>query len=286
MARTRSKNPAAVVLGESGGKAAAGATASAQIAENARGAKRTDPQGGKGAVGAGEEKQRKKEGAVSGRSTRLPSPNCVVRVGGGRGFVIVHRVKVPKPPQRRKLRIRKFVEHRLIVTAAHCLPKLPPPHRASYVSERTFGNLLASLDGSKKEICADCLFVDPVADIAVLGCPVEQELGDEADAYHALTEDAPVLRIGNARSGPGWVLSLEGQWVPSKVELLSAMGGASLTIDPTKPGMSGSPILNDAGRAIGIVAIGSTFVSASGPREWGQPMLMRSLPGWLCNTHT
>jgi len=286
MSRTRSKNPATVVLRRSGGKAAVRAAAQAQIAENAQGAKRTGPQGGKGAVGAGEEKQGQKKGAANEKNTRLPSPNCVVKVDDGRGFIIVHRVKVPKPPQRLKLRIRKFVKHRLIVTAAHCLPKLPPPHRASYVSERTFGKLLASLDRSKKDISAECLFVDPVADIAVLGCPDEQELGDEADAYHELTDGTPVVRIGDARSGPGWVLSLEGQWVPSQVELFSGIGGASLTIDPTKPGMSGSPILNDAGRAIGIVAVGSAKASASGGREGPQPILMRNLPGWLCKIHT
>ena len=42
------------------------------------------------------------------------------------------------------------------------------------------------------------------------GCPDNQQLGDEADAYHELTDNVPVLRIGNARSGRGWVLALDG----------------------------------------------------------------------------
>lgn len=214
---------------------------------------------------------------MNARNANLPGPDCVVKVGAGRGFIIEYRVKRQKLPQLKLLglRQRKFIERRLIVTAAHCLPNLPPPHRASFTEERTFAKLLASLDRKEKDIWAECLFVDPVADIAVLGCPDEQGLSDEADAYHALTDVRPVVQVANARSGLGWVLSLDCHWVRTNVELCSGIWGASLTIDRTKGGMSGSPILDDAGQAIGIVAVGG------GEREDLQPILTRSLPGWL-----
>lgn len=119
--------------------------------------------------------------------------------------------------------MRKYIEHRVIVTAAHCLPKLPRAHAASYVSDRTFGNLLVSLDGNNTDVWAECLFVDPVADIALLECPDPQDLDEQSDVYHALLENTPILRIGWARSGPGWVLSLDGAWVPTRLELFEAL---------------------------------------------------------------
>jgi hypothetical protein len=42
--------------------------------------------------------------------------------------------------------------------------------------------LLAPL-GKKPAIWGQCLFTDPVADIAVLGSPDEQSLSKEAEAY-------------------------------------------------------------------------------------------------------
>jgi hypothetical protein len=217
----------------------------------------------------------------------LPSPACVVKVGKGRGFIIRHRVKIPPSsnPTHSTVQRNSFVDYRLVVTAAHCLPKLPPAHALAFNSDKTY-KLLGSLDGSKSGIWAECLFANPVADIAVLDRPGDQELGDEADAYAALTDDAPVLRIGEAQSGSGWVLALDSHWVRTTLNVFVSMGGGtSLFIDATEPGMSGSPILNDAGLAVGIVVVGSERVSKNGERKnertGPQPMLTRDLPGWL-----
>ena len=73
---------------------------------------------------------------------------------------------------------------RVVITAAHCLPELPPPHRASYTKERTYADFLSPL-GQEPTVWAECLFVDPVSDLAVFGSPDNQELSDEADAYEA-----------------------------------------------------------------------------------------------------
>src|SRR2546430_297193 len=95
----------------------------------------------------------------------------------------------------KKSRVRKR-SRRVVVTAAHCLPNLPPAHASSYTEDRTYPKLLSSLDGAKKDIWAECMFVNPVADIAVLGKPDDQVVPDEADAYDALAENAPVFKIG------------------------------------------------------------------------------------------
>ncbi len=214
--------------------------------------------------------------------------DCVVKVGGGRGFIVVHRVKVPPLKVRLKPTRLKFVsvlEHRLVVTAAHCLPHLPPAHASSFYSDRTYGGLLASLDDSKTNVWAECLFADPVADIAVLGCPDQQQLYEEASAYDSLTEGVSFLRIGKPKRGLGWVLSLDGHWIRSRLDIFSGLSGVILAIDPTEAGMSGSPILNDAGQAIGAISIGAETTSANGERKntrsGPQPILASNLPGWL-----
>src|SRR5262249_33780272 len=111
--------------------------------------------------------------------------SAVLRVRGGRGFVV------------RRPNHRGHGE-RIVVTAAHCLPSLPPCHPwRSESHESTYKRLIGPL-GAKPTVWAHCLFADPVADIAVLGQPDNQDLSDEADAYDQLVESMETLAIGNA----------------------------------------------------------------------------------------
>jgi hypothetical protein len=70
---------------------------------------------------------------------KRPSPSCVVKVGGGRGFIIEQRISTTaiKPKRIGKLRLPPFVERRRVITAAHCLPNLPPAISAAFSCERT-----------------------------------------------------------------------------------------------------------------------------------------------------
>src|SRR6516162_9140712 len=76
--------------------------------------------------------------------------DAILKVGDGRGFVVAlhHHVNG---------------EERVIITAAHCLPKVPPPHPARYLQECTYGRLLGPL-GGKRTVWAECLFADVMAD--------------------------------------------------------------------------------------------------------------------------
>lgn len=49
-------------------------------------------------------------------------------------------------------------------------------------------------------VWVECLFVDPIGDIAVLGRPDEQELSEEADRYEELCNQVAVLSISDAQS--------------------------------------------------------------------------------------
>src|SRR6516225_10006823 len=97
----------------------------------------------------------------------------VITAGSGRGFVV------------------EGPGERLVITAAHCLPFLPPALPALGIEARTYGSLRA-LRGEAPHAWAVCRFVDPIADIAVLGAPD----APHADDYKALTATAAALPIG------------------------------------------------------------------------------------------
>lgn len=170
---------------------------------------------------------------------------------------------------------------RPVITAAHCLPKLPPAHGASYTKERTYAEILGPL-GHKRTVWAECVFADPIADLAVLKAPDDQELAEKADAYERLVEAAlplpitdialirlpiilPSTRLGTITSesmtvlgppswqGRAWVLSLDERWFSCAV----SAGNRGLNIpeatERIEGGMSGSPIVSEEGRAMGAL---------------------------------
>jgi hypothetical protein len=194
--------------------------------------------------------------------------SAVLRVGDGRGFVVGCRHHFG------------FVE-RIVITAAHCLEAaklangtqgLPPCHPARHLPEQTYPSLLGPL-GTEPTVWAACLFVDPIADIAVVGQPDNQALSDKAEAYDQLVDDMEALVIADAPvqgvevktflddqiktptpgKGPARVLSLDGHWLDGR----GSRRGGTLAFEPEElfvGGMSGSPILDASGAAIAVVS--------------------------------
>ena len=91
---------------------------------------------------------------------------AVVAVDGRRGFIIEATLD--------------HIQGRLIVTAAHCLPRLPPALATASAEERTYPKLLGPLGKRRPQVSAECVFADPVADIAVLAAPDDQQRWEEA----------------------------------------------------------------------------------------------------------
>lgn len=184
----------------------------------------------------------------------------ILRVGDGRGFVVPSRCE-------------NFGNACAVITAAHCLKQLPPPHPGRYTEEATYARILGPLNAAKPEIWAECLFVDPINDIAVLGCPDEQEFSEQADAYHELMDDAPEFMISAPPQEGGepsfQLLALDGKWVEASMKIFRC----SLSLRSSskiKCGMSGSPIIDANGKAIALVSTDNF-----------NPILAQCLPVWL-----
>lgn len=221
---------------------------------------------------------------------------AIVRVGDGRGFILEATKKLgpyeDKPG---------FLNYRIVVTTAHCLPFIPPCQVVTNISERTYRKILGPLDTRKCKVWAECLFVDPIGDFAVLGSPDDKILHEQAENYQALMgqvghegyqrdspDPVPALRMGGvpSRKSLVWVLSLDRKWVQ-----LSAKGTVLMDSDRhLRAGMSGSPILNNHGKVWGVLclkaagpqdfsrlSVPSSFKDTSGPN----PDLKSYLPRWL-----
>jgi hypothetical protein len=185
---------------------------------------------------------------------------------------------------------------------------VPPPHLARDLAEYTFEKLLARL-GEKPSTSAECKFVDTIADIAVLGAPDGQELAAEAQAYEEMTEALPAIALAAPPTTSerearrllmdetadeafekrpfekryeeylkllecrAWLLSLDGRWFECPAFYGDRMLAVENKAGQVVGGMSGSPVISDAGAAIALVSTGSEPLKCPG--------LVDSLPGWL-----
>jgi hypothetical protein len=178
---------------------------------------------------------------------------------------------------------------RYIITAAHCLPRsrYPSPHLANSTVELTFPKIISPLGSKRREhmIWAELCVLSLADDVAVFAEPDGQVLCDEHDRYEAVTEQA--MRVGRSpvahpphewiveHETPAWFLSFDGEWQSCTVH----NGGRFLEIsdgaDCIKSGMSGEPIIDVNGAAIGLMS-----TSGSGGVNM-HPSLTDCLPPWL-----
>ena len=190
----------------------------------------------------------------------------VIQVGDGRGFIVESQDAI----------------NSWIITATHCLPTLPPAHPGAIWSG-TYKNLLGPLDGERR-VWAECVFADPVADIAVLTGPDDQELSDKAAAFvELILKPSKAFRV-KAPSKTRlrvWLLTPANVWTSCQAELVCeslSIRGANQGI---VGGMSGSPILDDEGDAIGLVSTSGGAPDTVHTAGDVEPCLREALPGWL-----
>ena len=168
----------------------------------------------------------------------------------------------------------------VVITAAHCLPHQPPAVAIAGEGERTYMALLAPPQETPS-IPALCIFVDAVADIAVLAASDD----DISEAFIRLTtavKPLPVARTANqppTQWQPAQLIALDGAWFPCCIQGRALSENAR----PIEGGMSGSPILDTRGRAIGVVT-SSCESDLADVTHGPQAILYDDLPARLCRS--
>ena len=175
------------------------------------------------------------ERAKRGRKTDREWNGAVIAVGSWHGFVV------------------QGVYDRFVVTAAHCLPRLPPCNVGEYDRECLYPSLLGP-PGGQQTVAAACCFADPISDIAVLRAPNSVQYAVEFGQFVHLTDAATPLSIAEPpEASLGRIPSPDSSW-SSHVVCLA--GGRLLIIgdlDKILVEMSGVPIISDQRKAIGVL---------------------------------
>jgi hypothetical protein len=209
-------------------------------------------------------------GLVLRDAAALNAKRAVVRVGNGRGFIV-----------------SAGEYDRYVITAAHCVPfdQLPLAHLANDATNLTFENIIGQLDAERQTICGELCVFNLCDDLAVFSAPDNQELSGECELFEQFTAAAMIIgyppamvesyKWADVAGAAAWVLSLVGEWQECKLH----NGGRFLTLDKNATidgGMSGSPIINEHGAAVGVISTGS-----SGFGDNVNSVLTDCLPPWL-----
>lgn len=179
---------------------------------------------------------------------------AIVKVGKGRGFIV------------------QGDRDRYVITTNYSLPFVSPCDPGSELW--TF--FIGGVENEASDILGECLFVDPIADIAVLGAPGNPE---HWEAFSKFVWSRPPISVGDAKfESKALLLSPDGHWQSCS----AGHNGGRLWISDAVNGivgaMSGSPIMLDDRTAVGVVNCYEELKSTQG---FSNARLAINLPGWL-----
>ncbi len=176
-----------------------------------------------------------------------------------------------------------LVPNNMILTAAHCI--LYNTEGQMALGEYFLEDVL-TITGKIK---VTPIAVEPVSDIAVLGQIDGQESPEDMSTYNDFSKgiipiplcfDDYIIR----EPFPVHVYTHKGKWIKGEA-MLCTKNGEQLWVDfseQIEPGSSGSPIVNDAGKLVGIVSH-SSFNEGQSNSDGLAPRPHLVLPVWICN---
>jgi hypothetical protein len=174
----------------------------------------------------------------------LDDINAVLTVGDGRGLVITHKRHIG----------RYVVSERCVITAAHCLPRLPVIH-----GEPGWGNWDTTYQ-SLPRLAVSRPYgrnASLLSRSAILPYSGSQIIRRFLNPPRPMTNWSVTLLKTIAIPGKeGWLLSLDGIWLRCTV----SFSGPALALTNMEglftAGMSGSPIVSPEGAAVGVACLG------------------------------
>jgi hypothetical protein len=118
-------------------------------------------------------------------------------------------------------------------------------------------------------------------DVAVLGAPDSQSLHEHAVAYETLVTSCKPLSIGGGMDwdmpAPASLIALDGHLIHCATRCVGGPLWIEDLAEPIVGGMSGLPVLDQAGVAIGVISESSEENGIVG--QGNAPRLVVSLPG-------
>jgi hypothetical protein len=172
-----------------------------------------------------------------------------------------------------------LIEGGLLLTAAHCTDFDCKGRMAlGYYS-------LHKLSSGNRNLKAVILAVEPVSDIAVLGSPDEQALPDEAAALEEFSYQVVPVRLQRTppKTGvafPIWIRTHKRAWVRGVGRYFGSRTFCYETRTKIDCGTSGGPILNNAGKLLGVVSHG-VEKPCRGVYQAAAPLACMALPAWV-----
>ncbi len=175
-----------------------------------------------------------------------------------------------------------------VITAAHCIKW---NGEGSMAMGDTFIEPIRTRSGRRLRV-SPC-FVDPVSDIAALGPLDDQECFDDVMAFEEWTEATEPISLATMVLGPRnrqdvQILTHKQKLIAAKITNWSATGlhSGRMAIqaqDRVEGGTSGGPVVDSAGKLVGIV---SWFKEVKeGQACDGQiPIACLALPSWILMT--
>jgi hypothetical protein len=175
-----------------------------------------------------------------------------------------------------------LVRSGIILTAAHCCD-----HTTS--GGMVLGDHhLQEIESHTGKIMASPMFIEPITDIAALGCPDDQAFPGYAETFEKfceMTKPIPLSRRHIRCRIPFAVLvyDKDGTWIKGTAEMIDEFSPMlSVTTDrEIEGGASGGPILNLARELVAIISNSSSPVEGKSvgrcPRPW------KTLAGWICD---
>jgi hypothetical protein len=150
---------------------------------------------------------------------------------------------------------------------------------------------LGNIATAHGDVIASTLAVEAVSDLAVLGCPDDQALSAEAEAFDAFCERITPLRLHRRplipfKPFPVWIRTHLKTWIPATATYHRSNAQFSYrTTGKIVGGTSGGPIVNRSGELVGIVSH-STERPVGGAYCAAAPLLSLALPAWVLGRAT
>lgn len=150
-----------------------------------------------------------------------------------------------------------------IITAAHCLQRMPDPTRTHYdpvfVAVQPF-------DGPQRQATALVRFVDPYTDIAILGnanwqCNLYDHSLQAEESYEMLTVENEALLVDTqpkvSKECRVHICTCDQKWVSGIAHIADSCHPFAYLKMTSRipPGTSGAPVFDDNGKVLGVLSL-------------------------------